>query len=501
MSEDRARARVGQALALIKQGAVPAAEALLASMCEQNADDAKAWFMRGTLSCESGDTKRAIEYLSITVRLEPDNTQAHFTLCKLHYSTGNLVAATHHVEKVVVLDPQHAHAWLALGSLYADCGKFEQSEQASRVAMELLPGVAEPRINLANALISQVKHDEAIQLCCQIKAQNPRGPGIWYSLGLAFKTLGKPLDAEQCMTSVAQLAPDHAQAHCVLGEIMAARGQPEQALSLYKRARMLAPSDAMVHFQIGKVLVPTSSPRHARWVERLQENYQYNDAEEAADVARELAAGFDFGNREVEVALVRFFDEFDPSRLYPTAWWTDALKQFGDPRQAFDTALRSIFSAVFSFSLPCRQALAGLAAFCGKRMASYGSGSGYWEWLLANHHGLEVSCHDLTLRHRFLPMQMASHADAYVAGDTTIFLAWLPGDAAIDADIESLLGRLKPGQKLVLVGESDDNGHPRTCATQRFFRYLRHNFEHQATLPLVNYAYLEDRIDLLVKRY
>ena len=98
-------------------------------------------------------------------------------------------------------------------------------------------------------------------------------------------------------------------------------------------------------------------------------------------------------------------------------------------------------------------------------------------------------------------MKQMLHSNATVAPDDTIFLAWLPGGVAIDHAIESLLNQARAGQKLVLVGESaDDNGHPRACGTHRFFRYLRNNFETQARIPLANYAYFEDRVELLVRK-
>ena len=492
---------MGQAFALMRQGRLADAEQQLAGVCERNPENARAWFMRGAIHIESGDTHGAIESLSHAVDLEPENTRAHFALCKLHVAHGNLAEAIAHVSRVVEQEPEHGEAWLALGSLSADAGRFRQAERASRVAMDLLPGVVEPGINLANALISQGRQEEAIALCDRIKAESPTRPGIWHSLGLAFRALGRTRDAEQCLATAIRLDPTNAAALCALGEIKAAQDEISQALSLYRRAREFNPSDPRVHFQLGKVLLPGSSARHMRLVEQLQRDHQYRDAGEAGEIARDLAQDFHYGDAGVESVLVRFFDEFDPSRLYPVEWWTDALMQFGGRGQASDTALRSIFSAVFSWSLPCRQALDEVAAFCGRRLASYGSGSGYWEWLLATNYGIDVECHDGVLRHRFVPMKRTLHCDATIDPEDTIFLAWVPGEAAIDPGLESLLDQIESGQKLVLVGESaDEFGRPRTCGTWRFFRYLRDAFETRATVPLTSYACFEDRIDLLVRR-
>jgi tetratricopeptide (TPR) repeat protein len=497
MPADVIRELMGRAFTLTRQGRLADAEPLLVEICEQDSSIAKAWFMRGAIRFEFGDTDGAIEYLSTAVGLDLESAEAHFALCKLYLSRDNLAEAISQCKRVVELDAKHAEAWLALGCLYADSGQFQQAERASRVAIDLLPGVAEPRINLVNALISQGKHVEAIALCNGIKADESPRPGIWHSLGLAFKALGEIQEAEQCLSAVTRSDPENSAAFCALGEIKAAQDEVAQAQSLYMKARELNPVDPRVHFQLGKVLLPNSSARHAELVELLQRDHQYRDISEARNIARELATGLVFDDAAVECVLARFFDEHDPSGLYPFEWWIDALMQFGDRRRASDTALRSVYSTVFSWSLPCRQALDEIATFCGKRLASYGSGSGYWEWLLSRHYGIDFVCHDMALRHRFLPTKKVLHSDATVDPEDTVFLAWLPGEAAI----ESLLDQMEPGQGLVLIGEpADDAGHPRTCGNHRFFHYLRDEFETRATVPLANYAYFQDRVDLLVRR-
>lgn len=145
---------------------------------------------------------------------------------------------------------------------------------------------------------------------------------------------------------------------CALGEVSAEQGQRAQALSYYERAWDLSPADARVHFQTGKVLLPLCSAKHAGLVERLQADHLYCDAAEARHAAKALAEGFRYvesaGCRsdDTELALVRFFDEFDPSRLYPADGWDDALMPFGDraaPRIPRCTASSLSFSAA-----PCR---------------------------------------------------------------------------------------------------------------------------------------------------
>jgi len=490
-----------QAFALVKQGRMTDADSLFSQLCEQDEKNGRAWFMRGAIQFERGNANSALAYLNTAIEHDPGISEAHFTLCKIYLSRGNLVQAIAHVKRVVALEPERGEAWLALGSFYADAGQFQQAEKASRTAIALLPSVVEAKINLVNALISQKKEDEALTLCKSIKVDNLINPGIWHSLGLAFKALGLADDAEQCFIKVTKLDPTNAAAFCTLGELKAAQDEIAQALLLYEKAKELAPAYPLVYFEIAKVLLPNSSAKHRQLVKQLEQDYQYSDINEAKNIASDLAIDFLYGDTIVERALIQFFDKYDPSCLYPGEWWMKALQQFGERRQGNDTALRSIYSTVFSWSLPCREALDEIAVFSGKRIASYGSGAGYWEYLLATHYNFDVVCHDMKLRHRFTSMKQLLHSDATVDPEDTIFLAWLPGEATTDTAIESLLDQTRAGQKLILVGEpADDNGQPRTCGTQRFFQYLRYNYETQGIIPLPNYAYFKDRVELLVKK-
>ena len=500
MATKRIETLMAEAFSLVKQKKMQAAEQLLAQICQQDKKHSPAWFMRGAIQFGAGDLNSALKFLKKTIQLDARHVEAHFTLCKIYLSRGNLPKAISHVKRVLSFDAKHGAAWLALGSFYADSGKFVQAEQASRTAITLLPGVAEAKINLMNALISQNKHEEAMTLCQGIKADNPTKPGIWHSLGLAFKAQGQIKDAEDCLTKTTQLDPKNADAFCTLGQIKASQEELSAAFGLYQKSRELAPTNPRVHFELGKVLLPHSSDRHWQRVQQLHNDHQYQNIQEAQELAKGLATHFRYGDAGVERALLQFFSDYDPSRLYPTDWWLDVLRQFGDPRHAHDTALRSIYSAVFSWSLPCQQALDDIANFSGQRLASYGSGAGYWEYLLSLHYGIDVVCHDILLRNRFTEMKQQRHADVSVQSDDTLFLAWLPGETAIDPDIEALLNQTQSGQKLVLVGEpADEYGYPRTCGTQRFFHYLRQHFKTRATLPLANYAYFTDRVELLVR--
>ena len=72
MAAETAEKLMGRALALTRQGRLTDAERLFAEVCEQDSSNGKAWFMRGAIRIELGDTDRAIDCLSNAVGLDPE---------------------------------------------------------------------------------------------------------------------------------------------------------------------------------------------------------------------------------------------------------------------------------------------------------------------------------------------------------------------------------------------------------------------------------------------
>jgi len=493
---------IDTAYALVEQGKLVEAEQLFAQVCEMDGNNGQAWMMRGAIQLELGSTELAANFLDRAIKLDPDDIEAHFTTCKLFLSLNRLAEAAISGRKAVSLDPDYGEAWLLLSGIHGELGQFQDAEQSGRRANALLPGAVEAKTNLVNVLRYLDKLDEAIPLCEEIRNTSPMQPDIWYSLGLAFQARHRLQDSEQCFAKVIELEPLNAKAYCGLGDISTAQGDDLQAILHYKKSKALDPTLPSVHFALGKVLLSNGSGEHRQLLQRLQQDYLYGDASEASNIAKKLANGFQYDDSVALANLVQFFSEFDPSKLYPTKWWSNVLQKYTPHELAHDTVMRSVFSTVFSWSLPCREALDKIANFVeGSRLSSYGAGAGYWEYLLNTHYGVDVISHDAKLHHRFVGMKEQLHSNTSVDPADTIFLAWIPGILESDASMEPLLSQMKTGQKLVLVGEpADESGRPRTCGTRQLFQLLRNDFEYQTTVSLANYSYLEDCVELLRKK-
>jgi hypothetical protein len=148
--------------------------------------------------------------------------------------------------------------------------------------------------------------------------------------------------------------------------------------------------------------------------------------------------------------------------------------------------------------MPDRQTLTSIAEFArGTRLYSYGAGSALWERLLSDHFGIEVVATDFKPRHSYLPIIVEDYSKSTINEGDTIFLSWVVRG---DSGVLNILNQIKPGQKLVLVGEPrDEYGIPRICATPEMFDLLDKEFTLSASIPLVSYSMLNDTVSLYIK--
>jgi hypothetical protein len=102
------------------------------------------------------------------------------------------------------------------------------------------------------------------------------------------------------------------------------------------------------------------------------------------------------------------------------------------------------------------------------------------------------------LRHRFMEVANERHEAAALDPDCVVMLAWIPFG---DESPLRLLDHMRPGQKLVLIGEpADATGRARLCANEAFFDRLRATFALVEKLEPVRFSYVTDTVECHVKR-
>ena len=429
--------------------------------------------------------------------------------------------------------PAHAGALNLRGIIAAQGGDLAAAIRFFQRAVEAAPADAGALENLGRAQLGRGDFAGAEQSCRRALAIRPGSVVARFGLGVACHNLGRLEEARSCFEQVLDAAPAMQEARAFLGQVFFQQGEHARAAALFRaaldagfervdvlsgyaqaleqqgdeagareyyfRAVERDPASQAAYILLDQFLLKSGGPAKQALLDELASDHVYRDWDESMQDFRRLAALYDYPDTGARRALHRFMEEYDPGELHDQAWWRRHLQAFGGPGNTHDRLLRSIHSAVYCWSLPDAQTLEGIAAFVGDaRLCSYGAGSGVWERLLQQHFGVEVSASDIRLRHRFLDMQQADYASARVEAEDCIFLAWiLRGDDRV----LNLLRQLRPGQKLVLVGEPRDAlGIPRICASPAVWTFLDTAFRCEREIPLAAYSLFHDTVSLFVRK-
>ncbi len=423
----------------------------------------------GSAYKEQGRLDRAVAAYQKALARQPDHALVHSNLAGVLQELGDAASAERHARRAVSLDAGLVQAHINLGVALKALGRLDEAEVCQRTALTLSPDSSEAYCNLASLALEQRAFQQAVDLSDAALRLNPNNHSAMANRagGLYFS------------------------------------GRKQESLGEFERASQgRGGIDGKGQINYGLALRECGGPERERLLAELETDHRYPHAVDAMVPLTALAQTLPMPPSQSSEPLDRFLKRFSPDKLYPEAWWRETLARFGDPRFAPDKVLRAVFSKVFSWSLPTREGLEAIAtAVGGGRLASYGAGGGYWEYLLATHFSVPVVASDLTLGHRFIEMTSADFRTAPVAPDDTVLLAWVLNSPPVVAALLPLLDRMVSGQRLILVGDTpDEGGRARTCGTEELFTYLDRHFELERRIDLVRFAYLHDEIWQLRKR-
>lgn len=490
-----------QGMAAMRRGDVGAAEALFKRALKKAPRDGRALLMLGNLAVGRGDPRAALDFLRKATAVDPANAAAWVNLGSTQRHLGRPDEAATCYRRALALVPGLAVAHSSLGSVLKETGRLDQAEHHCQEAVRLEPGNADGHLNLG--AVRKERGDLAGAEACYREALrlNPELGQAHVNLGLVLQATARADEAIACFGRALELRGAARAARAQLGHAYLARDRYEDAAACYRIALQADPGDWQLRINYGIALAETGSPERLAAMARLKQDHVYANLDEPMALARTLAVGYPVPPEFERAPLDDFFARFDPGAVYAAAWWRERLDAFGPPARGADTMLRGCFAKVFSWSLPDAAALAAVAGFIGgRRLCSHGAGSGYWEYLLQTHHGVNVTAGDLFLHHRFIPMRREDFGQAAVdLGDVVMFAWIIEARNVVDAAL-NVLRRMAPGQRLILMGDRPDAaGAPRTCGTPALFAHLAEHFTLERSVDLVNFSCLHDGIDCYVR--
>lgn len=463
----------------------------------------------------------------------PGYTPVFNTLGILSAQKGDLRAAIDYFNKAITAAPGDLAARENLARAWLTAGQYGEAQAAYDQALKINPASYASLFGLGCALQYQMRYVEALEVFARAQAINPGDPTLYLNLGLACQHLARLEEAARYFRQSLQLAPGsidanvclahlylqqedygsaenyflqakalgavRADVECGYAQVLEHKGDFALAGQHFFKAVELDPASQNAYIQLDQYLLKSGGQKKQAMLDELASDHVYKDWRESLGDMRRLAAMTDYPDEGALRALHAFIDDYEPGELHDRSWWQMRIDSFGGVNNGHDKLMRSLHSAVYCWSLPDKQTLTGIAEFVtGTRLCSYGAGSGVWEGLLQDHFGIDVVASDINLRHRFLPMTRQDYSDAEVMPGDSIFFAWIVRG---DLRVLNIFNRMRPGQKLVLVGEPPDReGIPRICGTAQMWSLLASEFSLVKTIPLVSYSLLNDTASLYVKK-
>lgn len=154
---------------------------------------------------------------------------------------GRLAEAHDLYESVATADRRDVEAWVKLGDVRRQLGRYPDAEFASREAVRIAPGLGLAHQTLGAALQCQGKAREAVAAYRKAVQFSPRHPDAHYLLGNALIDVGLMSEAAACCSRAVDLRPDFFEALSDLGSALLALGRREDAAEILGRARALRP--------------------------------------------------------------------------------------------------------------------------------------------------------------------------------------------------------------------------------------------------------------------
>ena len=232
--------------------------------------------------------EQAMAHYQDSLRLKPDQVEAHINLGSALMKAGRLDDARAQFEAGAKVDPANGMVFYNLGLVLEEQGKPGEAQAAYRRAIEVRPDYAEPhnnlgaalqaqgdlpaaeaefaeavrlqpglihaRNNLALALLARGKSAEALAQLHEALCLAPDYPEAHNNLGKALAEQGKLAEAHAEIAEAVRLKPGYADAQYNLGNILLILGKPSEAIPAYTAAVQARPDFAEAHYQLGTVL-------------------------------------------------------------------------------------------------------------------------------------------------------------------------------------------------------------------------------------------------------
>lgn len=248
----------------------------------------EAHFKRGTDAMRRGDAQSALSAFQAALDALPDDPVTLFNVGMALIELGDKAGAEERMRRAIDIDDGYREPHYNLALILAERGDLEGAERHLRRAVEIDPDDLEARVRHAESLTRLGRPADAIALLTGVLERDAAMPIAQLALGAAHQAAGNPEAARGALSDVLGAAPgarrERAEAHYRLAVLA------ETENSHISRDRGTAPEetlDATVHLDKAVQLDPDFAEAHALLGRLLAQQERYPEA--ASHFTRALA--------------------------------------------------------------------------------------------------------------------------------------------------------------------------------------------------------------------
>lgn len=196
----------------------------------------------------TGRIFEAAQLLATLVEEDPNNAEAHRWLGAIHYDVGSQSEAVAELTEAARLNPLDHRPHRLLGLLCTDESLFGLAIEHYRKALELGKDVPQPDIeaDLATLLIQRNRFAEALEA---LATADPTAT-IWALRADCYDGLGQPQDSREAVRKALLADPENYKALLLYGTQQLADGQAETAIEPLTKVLQRDPHDTRARYQL-----------------------------------------------------------------------------------------------------------------------------------------------------------------------------------------------------------------------------------------------------------
>lgn len=167
----------------------------------------KAYFIKGFVYKESGDTARAISSFQTVSELEPKNYDAYIQLGNIETARKSKIALQYY-DNALRVDPKSTEAMYNKGLFYQNNNELNKAIEEYTAILKIDPAYYDAHYNLGYIhLVTLKEYDQAIRHFTGAIQSDQRGYGAYYMRGVCYESLGNIAAAKADFLKSLELNP------------------------------------------------------------------------------------------------------------------------------------------------------------------------------------------------------------------------------------------------------------------------------------------------------